>query len=191
MIIAAAIPIGLVIGSLLGGRIEAVGDLRLRVAWLAIVGFAVQLVLFALPPGDLVEAAGPAVYVASTAAVLVALLANLRVPGLAVVALGALSNLAAVTANGGFMPTTPGALAAAGLSGADGYSNSTVIANPALAPLTDVLAIPAGIPFANVFSVGDVLIAVGIVVAIAAAMRRAPAPAPAPDGRGAARPLSE
>jgi hypothetical protein len=38
--------------------------------------------------------------------------------------------------------------------------------------LTDIFAIPAGLPFANVFSVGDVLIAVGIVIAIAIGMQR-------------------
>ena len=53
----------------------------------------------------------------------------------------------------------------------DGPSNSIVIGDPALAPLTDIYALPAGIPLANVFSAGDVLIALGVVVAIAAAMR--------------------
>ena len=41
-----------------------------------------------------------------------------------------------------------------------------------LAPLTDIFAIPAGLPFANVFSIGDVLIAVGVVLTIAIGMRR-------------------
>ena len=46
------------------------------------------------------------------------------------------------------------------------------MSDPALRPLTDVYALPAGFPLANVFSVGDVLIGVGIAVTIAAAMRR-------------------
>jgi hypothetical protein len=46
-----------------------------------------------------------------------------------------------------------------------------------LEPLTDVFAIPAGVPLANVFSIGDVLIGVGIAVVIAAAMRREAGPA--------------
>jgi hypothetical protein len=46
--------------------------------------------------------------------------------------------------------------------------------NPALEPLTDIFAIPASLPLANVFSIGDVLIGVGIVIVIAAAMRRPP-----------------
>ena len=57
---------------------------------------------------------GEAIYVASTAAVLIAVLRNLRIPGMALIALGAASNLAAIVANGGVMPTTAAALAAAG-----------------------------------------------------------------------------
>ena len=34
--------------------------------------------------------------------------------------------------------------------------------HPALQPLTDIFAVPAWVPLANVFSVGDVLIAVGV-----------------------------
>ena len=94
---------------------------------------------------------------------LVAVWRNLRVPGLALVALGAISNLAAIVANDGVMPTTPEALAAAGLDPLDGFSNSAVLEDPALAPLTDIFALPPWLPFANVFSIGDVLIALGIV----------------------------
>jgi hypothetical protein len=41
-----------------------------------------------------------------------------------------------------------------------------VLPDPRLAFLGDVFAIPRGWPLANVFSVGDVLIAVGVVVAV-------------------------
>jgi hypothetical protein len=167
-----AIPIGLVVGRLLGGHFEYLSRLRFEWAWLALAGLAIQLALFStsiadsFPPG-----VGEAVYVASTGMVLVAVWRNLAVPGLAIVAVGSISNLAAVVANGGVMPTTPEALAAAGLGAEEGFSNSAVLAEPALAPLTDIFAIPAGLPLANVFSVGDVLIAVGIVATIAFGMR--------------------
>lgn len=172
MFVLIAIPIGLVVGRLLGGRFEYLSRLRFEWAWLALAGLAIQLVLFStsiadsFPPG-----VGEAVYVASTGMVLVAVWRNLAVPGLAIVAVGSISNLAAVVANGGVMPTTPEALTAAGLGAEEGFSNSAVLAEPALAPLTDIFAIPAGLPLANVFSVGDVLIAVGIVATIAIGMR--------------------
>ena len=74
----------------------------------------------------------------------------------AVVALGAASNFVAIMANGGYMPAALDALQAHGKVTSTVYSNSVVAQNPALAPLTDIFALPAWLPFANVFSVGDV-----------------------------------
>lgn len=167
-----AIPLGLVVGLLAGGRLEGVSGFRFRWAALAIAGLLVQVVLFT-PTGDrLAGSLAPAIYVGSTLAVFAAVLRNVRVRGMAIVALGSLSNLAAITANGGAMPADPAALAAAGLDGAGSHTNSVVLPDPALRPLTDIFAIPAGVPLANVFSIGDVLIGLGVVIAIVAAMRR-------------------
>ena len=41
-----------------------------------------------------------------------------------------------------------------------------------MAPLTDIFALPTWLPFTNVFSIGDILIALGIAIAVATAMRR-------------------
>ncbi len=180
MILALAVPIGLVVGALVGGSVDRLSGLRLRWPWLAVAGLAFQAVLFTETGANLAGAAAPALYVASTAAVLVAVLWNLRLTGMPIVAVGAISNLAAVVANGGVMPTTAAALAVAGLDGPGAHTNSALLASPALAPLTDVYAIPAGVPLANVFSVGDLLIAVGIAFVIAAAMRRPADPRVAP-----------
>jgi multisubunit Na+/H+ antiporter MnhE subunit len=46
------------------------------------------------------------------------------------------------------------------------------VADPLLWPLTDIFALPAWLPFANVYSVGDVLIGAGVVTVIVGAMRR-------------------
>ncbi len=183
MILLYAIPLAIVIGLVAGGRVDGLADLRFRWTGVAIAGLLAQVVLFALPPSDLLASVGPALYVLSTAAVLVAVLANLRLPGVPIVALGAAINLVAVVANGGYMPTTATALAAAGRSTDSAtFSNSTLASTPVLAPLTDVYAVPAGIPFANVFSIGDVLIGVGILVAIVVAMRRQQPAAQLPRG---------
>jgi hypothetical protein len=165
-----AIPIGIVAGLLLGGRLDRLADLRLRWAPLALLGLLVQVALFADPVSTVVGGAAPAIYVASTAAVLVAVLRDARVPGMAVVALGAASNLAAIVANGGYMPADPAALASV-VELSPGYSNSVVVADPALRPLTDLFALPAAFPLANVFSIGDVLIGLGIALVIVFAMR--------------------
>jgi hypothetical protein len=181
-----AIPIGLLAGFLLGGRLLGLATLRFGWAPVAVIALLVQVLLFSTPFGDAAGAAGPAVYVASTAAVLAAVVRNIRLPGLAVVALGAISNLAAIVANGGYMPADPGAVALAGLDPSRGYSNSIVTNHPVLGPLTDLFALPAGVPMANVFSIGDVLIGVGVASTIALAMRRSgeapPGPAPLTEG---------
>jgi hypothetical protein len=173
-----AIPIGIVAGLLVGGRLDNLASFRFRWGWLAVAGLLVQVVLFTQAGDQLAGAFGPALYVLSTLAVFVAVLRNIRVPGMAIVALGSVANLAAITANGGFMPASAAALAAAGLDGPGAHTNSVVLERPALELLTDIFAIPAWLPMANVFSVGDVLIGVGIVIVIAAAMRRGTAPAP-------------
>jgi hypothetical protein len=166
-----AIPVGVVAGLLFGGHLSNLATFRFRWAWLAVAGLIVQLALFT-PAGDAVAGPlGPWLYVGSTLAVFVAVLRNVAIPGMAVVALGALSNLATISANGGAMPADPAALATAGLAGAGDHTNSVVLADPALRPLTDIYAIPAWVPLANVFSVGDVLIGVGILITVVAAMR--------------------
>jgi hypothetical protein len=167
-----AIPSGILVGLLAGGHLDALAAFRFRWGWLAVAGLLIQVVLFT-PTGDqLAGGVGPLLYVLSTLAVFVAVIRNIRLPGMALVAVGALSNLAAIAANGGFMPASAAALAAAGLDGPGSHTNSVVLDNPVLEPLTDIFAIPAWLPMANVFSVGDVLIGVGIVIVLAAAMRR-------------------
>lgn len=172
MFILYAIPVGILGGALLGGRLDRLADLRFDWAWLAIVGLLVQVVLFSTPVAGLVGDAGPAVYVASTAAVLVAVLRNWRTPGMALVAVGAGSNLLAIVANGGVMPASPEAVESLGQEASAGFSNSVVMTDPALRPLTDIFALPAWLPGANVFSIGDVLLGVGIATVIALGMRR-------------------
>jgi hypothetical protein len=171
MLILASIPIGILIGFLLGGRLGGLAELRIRWAWLAVAGFLVQVAIFTEPLGAVVGSAAPAIYVISNLMVLAAVLRNLTIRGIPIVAIGAACNLAAIVANGGGMPADPAALATAGFT-VSGYTNSIVVADPALWPLTDIFAIPAGLPGANVFSIGDVLIGIGIIVTIASAMRR-------------------
>jgi hypothetical protein len=171
MFILYAIPIGIVAGYLLGGRLGRLGDLQFRWAWLAIAGLLVQVVLFSPAVAPIVGDAGPAIYVVSTAAVLAAVVRNWRIPGLIIVALGAASNLLAIASNGGVMPASPEAVATLGTDAAEGFSNSVVMTDPALRILTDIFALPAWVPAANVFSIGDVLIGVGVAVVIALGMR--------------------
>ena len=198
MFILYAIVIGLVLGWLTGGRLEHLAGLSFRWTWVAVAGLAVQVALFSAPVSSSIGAAGAPLYVASTAAVLGFVLVNARVAGMPLVALGAASNLVAIVANGGTMPASGAALAAVGIGREPGYVNTRELVSPVLAPLGDVFAMPSWMPLANVFSVGDVLVGLGIAVVIVAAMRREPGPADAVDagaplgaGGGPGRPDGE
>jgi hypothetical protein len=120
--------------------------------------------------GDL----GPALYVASTVAVLATLLRNLGQPWFRLIALGAGLNLLAIVTNGGVMPADPAALAVVGLRDRSDavFSNTAAISHAAFAVLGDNLATPSWLPFANVLSIGDLLIGLGAAAWLATTMRR-------------------
>jgi hypothetical protein len=166
-----AILVGLVVGWLSGGSIARLGDLKIHWGPLILGGLLFQVVLFSGPVAERIGDLGPWLYVASTGAVLVAVLRNWRIAGLPILALGAASNAAAILANGGYMPASISALATLGKAFPATYSNSSLVAHPALEPLTDIFAMPHPMPFANVFSIGDVLISVGVAIVIVGAMR--------------------
>ena len=151
--------------------IRAAGAIRFRFAPLAVAVLVVQLALFSPLSDGLPEVVGRWIYVVSTGLVVLVVVANLGLPGLPVVLVGAASNLAAIVANGGAMPASASALAAVGL-GVGGNTNSVLLEQPNLEPLTDIFATPGWLPLANVFSIGDVLIGAGVVMAIVVAMRR-------------------
>jgi Family of unknown function (DUF5317) len=173
-----AVLIGLAAGLLLGGRPGRLAEIPLRWTWLIVAGMVIQGLLYSDPVSQRVAqvgpAVGPAIYVASMAMVLAAVIRNARIPGLVLVAIGGALNLAAIVANGGFMPASLAALGSHVPPPGSGYSNSVVLANPALAPLTDIFALPDWLPAGNVFSIGDIFIAVGIAAAIVIQMRRRP-----------------
>ena len=166
--------LGFALGLVLGGRPTGLGNVRFRWTPLAIAGLAAQIVLFSPVVAGIIGDAGPPLYVASTIAVVAVVISNVAVaPGLALVALGAIANVLAIVSNGGYMPVTPEALAASGRFVSEAYSNSLENARPAFELLVDRFAMPAQLPLANVFSLGDVSVGIGIVIVIVSAMRAA------------------
>jgi hypothetical protein len=171
--VALALPVvlALVLGTVAGGRPSRLAELHLRAWWLLLAAVGVQLVAF--PVGVLPWTTAPrvasALWVASYALLVVVAVLNARVPGVAIVAVGMALNIAAVLANGGTMPVLPRAMLAAGDHYAT-FANSTAAAHPNLPWLVDRWAAPGWIPFANVFSVGDLVIAAGTMVLVLAAM---------------------
>ena len=177
MLLLYSIAAGLLIGRALGGRVRNIEHVRFVWWQLALTGLAVQLLLFADPIQEHVGAEGPLVYVASTVAVLVALLRNLRLPGLALIAAGALLNLIPILANGGYMPTSPDAwreLTGVAAVPVAYYSNVALIGPETWFPfLGDIFVFPQPLPMATAFSLGDAVIAAGAIVFLVSAMRSA------------------
>jgi hypothetical protein len=109
---------------------------------------------------------------------------NRRVCGSVPMTFGAMLNLAAIAANGGTMPASPWAWKTAGFPPLVGeFENSNVVSSPKLAWLGDVFAIPKGWPFANVFSVGDVVIVIAVGYFAHMSCRRPPALPQSPQGQ--------
>jgi hypothetical protein len=165
-----AVIAGVILGFLTGGSATRLGELRFAWAPLIVIGLAGQVLLFSTPVGDALGPAAPVLYVASNVAVLIAVWRNLTIPGMPAVLVGGAVNLLAICANGGYMPVSPGALEAMGRLPREGYTNSKLVDGVVLAPFTDLFAMPAWLPVANVFSIGDVLIGIGAAIAIVAAM---------------------
>lgn len=185
---ALALPLlaGFLLAPLLGGRWSRIGRLRLRVVWLFYVAIALQLIAFPVKvlPWHTSDRIGVVLWLISYGLFAAAVAANFRIPGIPLIAAGLVSNLLAITTNGGHMPALPSALRAAGLHFATGHSrNSAVLPTPHLAWLVDRWAAPSWVPWANVFSVGDVLImtggllfALGVTGALRRPSRRQPRP---------------
>ena len=174
---------------LTGGDLRRLGALPVRHAWAIWLTVAVQTGLLWLPDG-FPEWLAEGLHIGSYVAAAWFAWANRRLPGVPLMTLGGALNLVAIVANGGVMPASASAWRRAGFEPPDdeGFSNSTVVDDARLAFLGDVFAVPEGWPFANVFSVGDVVIVIGIGWLAHAWCRREPAPegtsrrAPSADG---------
>jgi len=163
---------GLIVGVAVGGRPSNLAAIQFRWAPLIVLGFLAQVVLFTDAVAERVGDVGPVIYVATTLIVGAAVLRNIRLPGVPLIVLGAASNMAAILANGGYMPSTPEAMASLGKGAPTIYSNSALVPDPSLPWLIDRFALPHWLPFANVFSLGDVLLALGVFVLVVSAMRQ-------------------
>jgi hypothetical protein len=176
MFIIYAVFLGLLLGFATGGRLLGLATLELRWPGAIVGGLLFQFALFWAPVAERIGDLGPPLYVISTLVVAAAVLRNWRITGIPLVVAGAACNLAAIFANGGYMPSTIGALDFAGKGIPTMYNNSAIVPDPNLWFLTDVFALPRGVPLANVFSVGDVLVGAGIMLAIVSAMHRRTGP---------------
>jgi Family of unknown function (DUF5317) len=152
----------------LGGRLGNLTSVELRGKPAVIGAFLMQLLVVTVAPHAFSHAVASAIHLASYALAIVFVYANRHLPNLWIAALGGVSNFVAITANGGTMPASKTALAAAGLPVLqNGFDNSGAVAHARLAFLGDIFSFPKGLPLANVFSLGDVLLLIGAAAMLA------------------------
>jgi MFS family permease len=199
----AGIVLGFVIGVLLGGRVDRLLEVRLRAVGLifaaVILRYATEWAIGNDVPGA--EQLRLPLFALAFAALAVALWVNRDRPGLLVAAAGVTANLIAIIANGGSMPVWRRSLELAGFSPAD-----LVPAFHTLLPETfggefliragffgDIIPVPVPL-IANVASVGDVLLSLGLTWFVFSTMLTEPdletIPVTSPDRLRLARPLA-
>jgi hypothetical protein len=186
-----------------GGSLANVAGLKLGRRWAIGLALALQVLIISVIPKEVDGWRGQGLELISYGLAAAFVVSNRRIPWLWLVALGGLSNLAAIGANAGVMPASEVALRAAGrVRHAGQFLNSTSLPKPHLEFLGDIFSVPRTWPLANVFSVGDVLLAVGALLLLhsvcgsrpARAARRVRArygttvPRPAPAGSPLAEP---
>jgi hypothetical protein len=148
------------------GRLTALADLPLRRSGLALAAIVIQVVVISLLPGG-IHAVHTTLHVASYLLLGAFAWSNRRIVGVPIVALGGLCNFVAIVANGGVMPTDPDAIASLAHTTARGdFANSQVLAHPKLLFLGDVFATPSSWPLHNIFSVGDLVLVLGVAVLV-------------------------
>ena len=181
MLFIAAILIGVLIGYLRRGRISHLASLRLRLLALIVVATLIQVLIFPLfGERALFPYATTFFHLLSYGLVFLFLAFNYRLLPIVLIGCGAILNLLPIAFNGGYMPSSHAALSRAG--GAEiaarlvdeGQVGNVVLMSDQtrLNILGDFLYLPEQVPLAAAFSLGDLVIALGIAWLIARGMRK-------------------
>ncbi len=176
MILALAVVLAIVIALLRGGSLYKLAQVPFKHGWLAFVAVGLQV---AAVYAQQVEGLAAGMFVLSYILLIGLIVLNRRVAGVLVIGLGLGLNALVTAMNGGYMPVTPEAIEQAGL----GHLVSEVEAGTRILGSKDMVLSRADSslwflgdafvlkgPWPTVFSIGDVLLAVGIVIFFQRAM---------------------
>jgi hypothetical protein len=187
MILALAVVVGLAVRLIRRKKhaLSQIADMPLDMAWLALLALVLQIPLLRAPFGPTQQVGvQQALFLVSHLLLLGFVWRNWRLPGIQIVGLGVICNLLVILVNGGFMPITPQTLVQInpGSSLAQwpvgfhyGYSKDIILfrQGTSLWILSDLLVVPPPFPWPTAFSLGDLIMAVGIVVLL-----QSPGPTP-------------
>jgi hypothetical protein len=178
MILLLAVLLGLTI-SLIRYRdraLDRIASIPLQGAWLALVAIVLQWPLLGRPGGSTQHLVVPQIlFLLSHLLLLVFVWRNRKQIGILVVGVGIVCNLLGISINDGFMPISPETLAQINPGSTweqwpldTHYGNSKDIIRlqeeTRLWVLSDILVLPPPFPRPTAFSLGDLLIATGVLV---------------------------
>jgi flagellar biosynthesis protein FliQ len=155
---------GLVTAPMLGGKFSRLVHVTVNYGWLILISSLLQALLLGFLYNTFDSLTAGLFYTLSFLPSLFFILLNRHIRFLLLLGIGGLLNLTAVVANQGVMPASPAAYARSGLPTPEGFKNSQATENATLGFLGDIFAIPKGTPLANVFSIGDVVLNLGIIL---------------------------
>jgi hypothetical protein len=172
--------LGLVV---VGGRVSNFSRVEVKWGWLAPLAFLMQAYLIFFPAemvGGLLSARS-LLLTASHVLLFVVVWENRHLSGVKLIGVGLLLNFLVMLVNGGFMPIAPDTLVRIGYDGnvvqlETGYivgRTKNVVAAPGEARLwflSDTLVLPRPFPIPTAFSVGDLLIVLGVFLFLWGAM---------------------
>jgi len=178
MILALAVVLGLIAALVhhRGRVFDEIAAIPLQAAWVAVLALVLQWPLLQTREGPVQSVrVQQALFLLSHVLLLIFVWRNRRVTGIQVVGLGVICNLLVILFNGGFMPITPETLTQInpgttlgrwqpGLH--YGYSKDVILLREEarLWALSDIFVLPYPFPRPTAFSLGDLLIALGIIV---------------------------
>lgn len=165
--------LGLAVGLLRGGRLDNLLNHPFRHLWLVLLPFALRGAIYFLPasPGPRSPWLSIVVQAVAYGSLLVLVFINRSVKGVPLIGLGIVSNFLAIMFNNGRMPVSPEGLARIGgpelveaVARDTSFTHQLADETVRLYWLTDIWPLPRPFPLPTVFSIGDVLIALGAFV---------------------------
>jgi len=192
VILGLAVVLGLV-ASLIrhrGRAFSQIASLPLRSLWLAGLALVLQWPLMQAPGGPVKRVqAQQALFLISLLLLLVFVWQNRRLTAIQMVGLGVICNLLVILANGGWMPINPQTLAQINPGSIPeqwpiqvhyGYSKDIILLQEQtrLWVLSDILVLPSPFQRPTAFSLGDLLIALGIVMLLQGSVAQLPSARP-------------
>lgn len=160
--------LGLIIGWLRGGNLKKLGQAGLRAWPLALLGFALQAIIWADFQLDrhYLSAWIPGLHIISYLPLLFFVYENLEKPGMALMGTGTFLNLSAIALNGGRMPVSlyaiPEQFRQQLISGTNSPLHAAMTNDTLLPFLGDIIGLP--LIWNKVISVGDLLISLGLLL---------------------------